>query len=423
MPAAPLTGAAIPEGSMRASVLALVLGAVVALAGCGSDGDSATGGSGGSAGSGGSNGFDELYEQGLTKYVGEFAPEGDPTFDEGNGINTFQFAVPGDPAAEPRGPLCLRGTEYTVDTRDGSSDELVIFLQGGGACWADFCSAFEETNFLRDVSGGILNPALETNPVADWDVVYLPYCDGSLFAGDVDRVLPGSVIGEDGTDASLGSHRGLQNLTAALDIALAEFPNPSRILLTGVSGGAFGTIVALPLVRYYYPETEILVFNDSGVGVAKEGEPDFINETLLAGWNASSLIPASCPDCTSNGHITRYIDWQLAADDNFTMSALSFSTDSVISTFFLMISAADFTASLLAETGRTTTMFEDRYKRFIPVGSAHTTLLSETSDGSGGIVEIGSLETEIDGVSVVDWLTAMIDGTEGWDDLVDSAVE
>ncbi|MBW2189456.1 MAG: hypothetical protein JRG93_07670, partial [Deltaproteobacteria bacterium] len=160
---------------MRATVLALVLGAVVALAGCGSDGDSVTGGSGGSAGSGGSNGFDELYEQGLTKYVGEFAPEGDPTFDEENGIDTFQFAVPGDPAAGRRGPLCLRGTEYTVDTREGSSDELVIFLQGGGACWADFCSAFEETNFLRDVSGGILNPALETNPVADWDVVYLPY--------------------------------------------------------------------------------------------------------------------------------------------------------------------------------------------------------------------------------------------------------
>jgi len=68
-------------------------------------------------------------------------------------------------------------------------------------------------------------------------------------------------------------------------------------------------------------------------------------------------------------------------------------------------------------------MFEDRYKRFIPVGSAHTTLLRETSDGGGGLVDIGSLETEIGGVSVLVWLTAMIDGTEGWDDLVDSSVE
>jgi hypothetical protein len=413
---------------MRASVLSLILGAVVALGGCGSDGGSGTAGSGGSGaagGAGGSSGFDELYDQGLTKYVGEFAPEGDPTFHEENGINTYQFAVPADPTAEPRGPLCLRGTEYTVDTREGSSDELVIFLQGGGACWADFCAAFEQTNFLGDVnvSRGILNPELETNPVKDWDVVYLPYCDGALFAGDVDRMLPNSVVEDGEAGESMGYQRGLQNLTAALDVAVAEFPNPSRILLTGVSGGGFGTITALPLARYYYPDTEILVFNDSGVGVAKEGDPDFINESLLAGWNASSLIPASCTDCTSNGHITRFIDWQLAADDNFTMSALSFSEDQVISTFFLMINPASFTVSLLAETGRTTTMFEDRYKRFIPAGTAHTTLLRENSDGGMPGLEIGSLETAIGETTVLDWFTAMIDGAETWDDLVDESLE
>jgi hypothetical protein len=221
----------------------------------------------------------------------------------------------------------------------------------------------------------------------------------------------------------MGYQRGLQNLTAALDIAIANFPNPSRIFLTGVSGGAFGTITALPLVRYYYPDTEILLFNDSGVGIAKEGDPDFINDTLLAGWNATSLVPASCPECTSNGHITRLIEWELAADDNFTMSALSFSADTVIATFFLMINPAEFTASLLAETGRTTTAFEDRYKRFIPVGGAHTTLLRETSEGDIGGLEIGSLETEIGGVTVLDWVTAMVDGTDAWDDLVDETLE
>lgn len=408
---------------MRVNVLALVLAALLALAGCGEDGQTGTAGSGGSGGAGGSGGveapsFDELYAQGLAKYAGEFEPANEPEAVEG--VKTFQFAVPDDLDADPRGPLCLRGTEYTVDTREGSSDELVIFLQGGGACWEDFCSAFETTNSLPP--SGVLNPDLEGNPVADWDVLYLPYCDGSLFAGDVDRVLPNSILVEDGPDESMGYQRGLQNLTAALDIGLVEFPNPSRILLTGVSGGAFGTINALPLVRYYYPETEILVFNDSGVGVAKDGDPDFINETLLDGWNALSLVPESCTDCTSNGHATRLIEWQLAADDNFTLSALSFSADSVISFTFLMVNPADFTTWLLAETERTTMLFEDRYKRFIPEGSAHTTLLREVSEGGGGI-QIGALDTEIGGVTVLDWFTAMIDGTEVWDDLVSEGVE
>jgi len=409
---------------MRMKLLSLTIVPLVALGGCGGDDGASTVGSGGSTGAGGSGGaaapsFDELYAQGLTKYVGEFTPANEP--DAVARVKTHQFAVPGDLEAEPRGPLCLRGTEYTVDTREGSSDALMIFLQGGGACWADFCSALETTNSLT--ADGILDPDLEGNPVADWDVVYLPYCDGSLFAGDVDRVLPNSFLGGSGPGQSMGYQRGLQNLTAALDIASAEFPNPSRILLTGVSGGAFGTMTAMPLVRYYYPDTEVLLFNDSGVGVAKEGDPDFVNETLLAGWNAGSLIPASCSDCTSNGHTTRFIEWQLAADDNFTMSALSFSADSVISSLFLMIDPADFTTSLLAETGRTTGLFEDRYKRFIPLGTAHTTLLSETPPPPGGIAELGSLQTEIDGVTVLEWFTAMIDGTEVWNDLVDSSVE
>jgi hypothetical protein len=396
------------EESMRVNVLALVLGALGALVGCGGDG----------GGSSGSSGFDEIYSQGMIRYVDMFDPSNEPEAVEG--VKTFEFAVPSDLAAEPRGPLCLRGTKYTVDTREGASDELVIFLQGGGACWSDFCAAFEETNTLRDSDGGILNPELAGNPVADWDVVYLPYCDGSLFAGDVDRVLPNS-FGGPGT--SMGYQRGLQNLTAALDVAVSEFPEPSRILLTGVSGGAFGTIVALPLVRYYYPETEILVFNDSGIGVAKEGDPGFVNETLLAGWNASALVPASCPECTSNGHITRLVEWQLAADDNFTMSALSYSADSVIALTFLMIPPADFTTSLLAETARTTTMFEDRYKRFIPADTAHTALLREGLPEDREGFRIGGLATEINGVTVFDWFTAMIDGTGTWDDLVDESLE
>lgn len=393
---------------MRLNVLVLALGALAALSGCGSDSASGTTGSG----------FEELYAQGLSKYVGAFEPANEPEAVEG--VKTHQFAVPDDLEAEPRGPLCLRGTEYTVDTREGSSDALVIFLQGGGACWADFCAAFEETDSLPPA--GILNPDLAGNPVADWDVLYLPYCDGSLFAGDVDRVLPPSVLAEGGPAESMGYQRGLQNLTAALDVGLAEFPNPSRIVLTGISGGAFGTISALPLVRFDYPETEILVFNDSGVGVAKDGDPEFINETLLAGWNASSLVPASCTDCTSNGHATRLIEWQLAEDDNFTMSALSFSADTVISLTFLMVAPADFTSWLLAETERTTGLFEDRYKRFVPNGTAHTTLLRETSDGGEGL-PIGALDTAIAGVSVLDWFTAMIDGTEAWDDLVDQGLE
>jgi len=43
--------------------------------------------------------------------------------------------------------------------------------------------------------------------------------------------------------------------------------------------------------------------------------------------NVSGMVPESCTDCTSNGHITRLIEWQLAQDANVTMSGLSYSQD------------------------------------------------------------------------------------------------
>ena len=58
----------------------------------------------------------------------------------------------------------------------------------------------------------------------------------------------------------------------------------------------------------------------------------------------------------------------------------------------------------------------------IALGDGHTFLLSETSE-DGGLVVLGSLETEIEGVTVLDWFTAMMNGTEGWDNLVDPDIE
>ena len=387
----------------RLAFVALVIGAI----GCADSGDDTPRAT-----------LDELYDQGLIRYVDAFDPViAMPPTDE-MGIMRYTFDVPEDPTtATERGPLCLRGGQYTVDTREGSSDELLIFLQGGGACWSELCSAFEEAGPLPPT--GVLDPESEINPLRDWDVVYLPYCDGSLFAGDVDRVLRASSLGE-GEGESMGYQRGLQNLSAALDIAVEEFPNPSRILIAGISGGGFGTITATPLVRFHYPNAPILVFNDSGIGVAKDGDRNFIESTLLAGWNASDLIPESCLECTTDGHITGLIAWTLRNDPGLRVSALSYSADFVVATAFLgFVDPQSWTTALLRETADLSAAFPNRYQRFILAGTLHTVLLNDgTGDlgGFGGV--LGSLVDDRNGVTPVEWLNAFLDDSELWNDVV-----
>ena len=118
--------------------------------------------------------FETLYEQGVDQYLGEYTPMMSETTE---GIVQHTFGT-GD------GPLCLRGGEYTMATREAAGEDLMIFLEGGGACNSEFCSA-TEVAAPGIPSRGILNPEFPNNPATDFNVAYLPYCDGSVFSGDI----------------------------------------------------------------------------------------------------------------------------------------------------------------------------------------------------------------------------------------------
>lgn len=341
--------------------------------------------------------FQELYDQGITRYIGMYSPSTTET--DGN-ITRYSFGV-GD------GPLCLDGTAYNMATRDTGSRDLVIFLQGGGARWSELDSAFDSAPPGLPAIG-LLNPDQPGNPVANWNVVYLPYCDGGLHASDKDNDYDG-----DGDVES--PQRGLHNLSAALDVALSSFPNPRRILLTGVSGGGFGTTFALPLVRFQYPDVPIELINDSGVGV---GRPDGINadqpadmrmpdgadflRLLQEDWNQSAFLPASCPNCIAeDGHFSDYQDWQLEQDPDVRRAYLSYAQDAVIGNFFLGITGAEFEDALLEEVRQMEDAHPDRVRYWIPDGTGHTFLLS-------------GLDVTAGGVTALDWVTAMLDDTDAW---------
>jgi hypothetical protein len=327
--------------------------------------------------------FQELLDQGIARYLGEYTPM---LSEQDGDIVNHSFGA-------GEGPLCLTGGEYTMATRDTGSEDLVIFLQGGGACWSDLCLATEQA-----APGipplGVLDPARADNPVAGWNTVYLPYCDGSLHAGDQDVDTD-----DDGTTDRF--HRGLHNLSASLDVAVNTFPAPRRILLTGVSAGGFGTTYALPLVRQLYPDVPIELINDSGLGLGRIDEPAFI-EQLLTEWNATAFFPESCETCIGDdGHITDYHKYQLSEDDNFQLGMMSYTRDTVISLTFVQVGGEAFEEALIGELDDLEAAYPGRVKSFVATGTEHTFLIGDLGKTAGG-------------VSVGDWLTSMLSG-EGWD--------
>lgn len=325
--------------------------------------------------------FQELYDQGVDRYQGVFAPMQVNFLTGGVVGHTFD--------GSDNGPLCFTGNQFTMSTRDGTSSELMIFLQGGGACGPENCDAVDSAP-PGIPPLGILNAADPLNPAGTYDVGYLPYCDGTLFTGDRDADSDGDGIND-------RFFRGAQNLSASLDVILNSYPSPSKILLTGNSAGGSGTHYALPLVRKLYPNVPIELVNDSGVGIMNPGGQLQLNEA----WNSDAFFPDSCTTCIGDdGNLTDYHKWQLAEDMNLRMGFLSYKQDAVLDER-LMIGGPAFEAQVLEAVAELEEKYPDRFRSLIANGDGHTFILRDFDYGVGG-------------TTVRQWIANMLSESEDW---------
>jgi hypothetical protein len=324
----------------------------------------------------------ELEMTGVAKYIGAAKPA--LTQPAEAGVTVYTFAI-------EDGPRCLRGAPYSMGTRDQDSENLLIYLQGGGSCSSAICQA-TTTASTEVPATGIMNPTDPGNPVASWNLVFVPYCDGSRHYGDRDHE----------TEDPPRYHHGLRNLSAALDVAVASFPRPKRILLAGSSAGGYGTIYATILVRLLYPQAALFTLNDAGIGIST---PDGSRAKLTnEEWNTSGLIPASCPSCKASAHSTPVIGWTLQHDPGLRVGLFSAYEDSVIADTFLMIGGAAFKQALLAETDQIVNATPERAKRFFIAGTQHTTL--------------GDIHaTLLNGVTIGQWIGFMLEADPRWTDM------
>jgi len=350
----------------------------------------------------------ELMDSGVNKYVGEFEPISSQ--DVGDGWTKHTFDTDGG-----NGPICIAGTPFSVFTREGNPSKLLIFEQGGGACWQDFynCNVLTDPQEPPTARTGIWDFDSPDNPFADYSIVYMPYCDGSVFSGDNDVFDPafGAAIGVPA--AVVRFHRGMRNQTAGMDVARATFPNASRITVAGSSAGGVGVAGFAPfLVRFLYGNnTKLTVFNDAGPVATNLDAVDDI-AARQADWQFDQFYPASCTECDAFGQSTAIIEWRL--DNDSTIREAFYETDGdATNRFFLDMlppngSQQDYRDLILTEHGTLNDAHPDRYKRFIVSGdNSHTALQSPLF-----------YTQEVDGVVLNEWTGDFLVPTPFWVDLV-----
>lgn len=322
--------------------------------------------------------FFELNDAGVFDYLGDYTPVSSTDVGDGWTKHTFDSDA-------GNGPICIAGTDYSVFTREGRKSRLLIFLQGGGACWQDFynCNVLSEAQEPPTARVGIWDFDSPDNPFADYSIVYMPYCDGSVFSGDNDVVDPSFPFGP------VRFHRGLRNQSAGIDVAKAVFPGASRITVAGSSAGGVGVAGFTPfLVRFRYGNhVHLTVFNDAGpVATNLDATADIA--ARAADWQFGKFYPASCTECDDMGQATPIIEWRL--DNDRTIREAFYETDGDLTNrFFLGLLGNQplFRQIVVTTHGAIHDAHPNRYKRYIVAGDvSHTALqtplfYSQTADG------------------------------------------
>jgi hypothetical protein len=363
----------------------------------------------------------ELSDAGVDQYIGAFTPATSEPFGQWT-KHTFDP----DFGPLPQGPVCIAGTPYSMFTRAGDPKKLLIFLQGGGACWQDFtnCNILAEDQFPPpdEFLSGIFDFSSPDNPFADYSIVYMPYCDGSVFGGDNDVFDTNFPFGP------VRFHRGLRNVSAGMDVAADTFPNPRKITVAGSSAGGAGAAAFAPfLARLLYGNrTDLTVFNDAGpLALDPDGRPDAA-AARAADWDFAKFYPASCTECSAQGQQTEIIQWRL--DNDSTIRESFYETDADGTNRFFastntpglpvgFLTQSEYRDIILTEHDALNRAHRSRYRRFIVSGDAtHTALQSD-----------GFYNQDANGVLLSEWTTDFVlngdgDSQGNWRDIVEDLV-
>ena len=268
---------------------------------------------------------------------------------------------------------CVMGGDFGLMVHRGKqNDKTVLWLQPGQECWPGHpnCSspdgrvsleqAFEKV--LSSANGSPFGPGQPDadNPLADWNYIYVPSCDGSFHFGDA---------AADYDDDGMIDHRhnGLRQTSAAVNMMKTLFPDSKKILVADSSTGGFGTFGAIPLARLAFPNAGIYVLNDSGPGVFNSKSPA-LWPLIIQTWNLEPMFPADCPDCRLQ--LTYFYDWLLARDPQLKIGMFSSYQDAVVGSV-VGLSATENETAVLAASGKVHEAHPDTFKRFFIKGASH----------------------------------------------------
>ncbi len=315
-----------------------------------------------------------------------------------------------DPAPEwteivPGGDCqCADGADFSFFARDADPTKVMFFLEGGGACFDPVTCAFTSdpsTTYDWDIGddddpatmGGIFDFDHPGNPFADYSVVYVPYCTGDIHLGNTTH--------EFSPELSV-QFKGAVNGAAAVAYLAGNFADAEQVVVVGESAGSAAAPLYSGLISDAMDSPRITVFAD-GSG-AYPDEPA-LNAAVGGLWGTMNAVP----DWEGTEDMT-VEEWSLPGlwvqagthDPDIVMARFDFAYDATQSFFAGLVGVpADDLLSFIDANEATVEAAGVEQWSYTAPGSDHTLVRNDAF-----------YEMEVEGVTLVDWVSALVAGEE-----------
>ena len=313
------------------------------------------------------------------------------------------------------GAVCGDGspTGVGIERGPGASPDVLVFLDGGGACW-EALTCFELKTAkpgpfgapelearIRDArAGSVLDRAAPGNPYKDFTFVFVPYCTGDVHAGDRTQDYLGA--------PRRWYHKGRVNLARAFERLPAALAPPRKVVVAGASAGGFGSLVAFDLAKAAWPGARAYLVDDSGPPLANV--PRATRLAWDAAWDLGGALEPVCGAACATS-LAPIIPALAARHPSDRFALLSSTRDDVIRGFF----ADPFALAVMPEA-----TFEAGLRELAaaieddtpdaPPGETHAFLVTGRTHPM--LDRPGSFASE--GVPLFEWLRRQVEDDPGW---------
>ena len=181
------------------------------------------------------------------------------------------------------GTKCLDNSPTGIGVNLGTSGDLVIYMEGGGACFnSSTCnnvahpSGWGPSGFATNIGPyniGLFDRLDDANPLRDATFVFIPYCTGDVHAGSNPNGM--------GNRAFVG----YANVGHDLDFIIPQSKDVKRVVLAGSSAGGFGALINYDRTQTAFGDTPVHLLDDSGPPLGDTYLTPCLQQQFRTSWN------------------------------------------------------------------------------------------------------------------------------------------